>query len=191
VSIATRARHHASTGSTRTPRRQQRRALRRCDRLGARLAELDAIQGLLADATDVVSSGWVQGAWFTVAQGGRTRAITAYDIGSAIDRPVSGACVVGAVVQAAGGPAAVRRQVVQRTLDVLWHALREDPQRPVRWCPGPHTRGLQVLELTFWNDAKGRSADDVAGLLRSASVSAAAEADRCRAERSVLAALAV
>ena len=183
MSIATTvARHQVSSRSN----RERRRRLRRIDRLGARLAELHAMSALLDDAAASVPCGWVQGAWFTVAEGGRTRAITAYDVGSVIDRPVSGACLVGAVVQAAGGPSAVRTQVVQRSLDLLWHTLREDPSQPVRWCPGPQARTLQVLELTFWNDAPGRTPQEVATLLRAASATAAAEADRCRSERSML-----
>jgi hypothetical protein len=73
VSIATVARHHVSPGPSRQQRRglrrEQRRQLRRLDRLGARLAELHAIGALLEDAADLVSSGWVQGAWFTVGEG--------------------------------------------------------------------------------------------------------------------------
>jgi len=187
MSISTGIRQPDAHLSPRRATRQQRRRLRKIDRLGTRLAELHAIRLLLEEAAVVVSSGWVQGAWFTVADGGRTRAVSAYDIGSVVDHPVSGACLVGAVVQAAGGPATVRSQVVQRTLDLAWHALREDPHRPVRWCPGPSARALQVLELTFWNDAPGRTSGEVADLLRSAARTADVESERGRAELAELA----
>jgi hypothetical protein len=93
---------------------------------------------------------------------------------------------VGAVVQAGGGPAAVRSQPVQRTLDLIWHSLREDPGEPVRWCPGPQARTLHVLELTGWNDAACRTQSDVHGLLRSAVATADAQRELCRAELSAL-----
>jgi hypothetical protein len=100
-----------------------------------------------------------------------------------LDRPVTGACLVGAVVQAAGGPATVRSQLVQRTLDLTWHALREDPSQPVRWCPGPRMRTMQVLELTHWNDAPERTRADVVDLLQSAQETADVQLRKCRADQ--------
>ena len=105
-----------------------------------------------------------------------------------MDRPVTGACLVGAVVQAAGGPATVRSQLVQRTLDLAWHALREDPDRPVEWCPGPRIRMMRVLELTYWNDAAGRTQDEVVDLLLAARRTADVQREMCRAEQAELAA---
>ncbi|NUS51400.1 MAG: hypothetical protein HOQ22_10220, partial [Nocardioidaceae bacterium] len=145
-------------------RRAEKRRLRRMDALSGRLAELYAIRALLQDAAVIVSAGWVQGAWFTVADAGRTRTVTAYDLSVAETRPVIGACLVGAVVQSAGGPREVGTQLVQRSLDLLWHSMREDPRRPVRWCPGPRVRMMHVLELTYWNDAPQRTADEVSAL---------------------------
>lgn len=154
-----------STAAARRPalaltreRRAERRRLARQDARSARLAELHAIRSLLEEAVLVVGGGWVQGAWFTVTTPTGRRAVTAYDVRLAEERPVTGACLVGAVVQAGGGPSAVRTQLVQRTLDLTWHALREDPGRPVRWCPDPQVRMIRVLELTHWNDARGRNA---------------------------------
>ena len=48
-------------------RRAERRRLKRYDVLSAQLAELFSIRTLLVQATDIVSHGWIQGAWFTVA----------------------------------------------------------------------------------------------------------------------------
>jgi len=174
------------TTPSRRARRAERRRLKRLDAVAARLAELHTIHRLLLDAAAQVEHGWVQGAWFTVQDGGRTRAVTAYDIGLAIERPVSAVCLVGAVVEAAGGPTVVRSQVVQRTLDLTWHALREDPARPVRWCPGPRVRAMNVLELTYWNDTPGRRADEVSGLLRSAAECADRQTALTRAEQEAL-----
>lgn len=164
-------------------RRAERRRLRHQDALSSRLAELHAIRALLEQATDVVSGGWVQGAWFTVATASGKQDVTAYDLRLAVNRPVTGACLVGAVVQAAGGPATVRSQLVQRTLDLTWHALREVPGRPVQWCPGPHVRMMQVLELTHWNDARGRTQGEVVDLLLAARQTADVQQDMCRAEQ--------
>jgi hypothetical protein len=136
--------------------------------VSGQLAELHAIGVLLEAAAEVVGDGWIQGAWFTVATDGGSRAVTAYDLPTAMDRPVIGACLVGAVVQAAGGPATVRSQLVQRSLDLLHHTLREDPDRPVQWCPGPRMRMIGLLELTRWNDAPRRTQGEVVGLLRDA-----------------------
>ena len=118
---------HGLPSRGRRARWAERRRLKRQDALSSRLAELRAIGALLEQAAEVVEAGWVQGAWFTVATPGGDRAVTAYDMGLAVTQPVTGACLVGAVVQAAGGPAEVRSQLVQRSLDLAWHALREDP----------------------------------------------------------------
>lgn len=178
------------TRPTRRQRRDERRRLKRQDVLSGRLAELHAIGELLDRSADVVRGGWVQGAWFTVAGDGARQAVTAYDLGLAVDREVIGACLVGAVVQGAGGPATVRSQLVQRTLDLVWHTLREEPHRPVQWCPGPRVRMLGVLELTHWNDAPGRTQGEVVELLLAAGESAVVQRDRCRAEQAELAAVA-
>ncbi len=171
---------------TRRERRAERRRLRRLDALSARLAELHSIRALLEQTVKVVDAGWVQGAWFTVAGANGPRVVTAHEMDLAMDRPVIGACLVGGVVQAAGGPGTVRSQLVQRTLDLTWHALREDTAQPVRWCPGPHIRMMHVLELTYWNDAPERTQADVLDLLKAAQETAALQRHRCRAEQVAL-----
>jgi hypothetical protein len=178
----------APTRPTRRERRAERRRLERLDALSAQLADLHAIGQLLGSAANVVSSGWVQSAWFTVETAGGPRALTAYDVGLVEDLPVVGACLVGAVVHAAGGPAEVRSQLVQRSLELTRHTLRE-PDQPVRWCPGPNLRAMTVLELTYWNDAPGRTRDEVVGLLVAAQHAAAAQQRSCRAERAELGAV--
>jgi hypothetical protein len=153
---------------TRAPRRDRRAEQRRLERLdstSARLAELHAMGPLLDRAADVVAAGWVQAAWFTVASGGGRRSVTTYELRRAQNREVVGACLVGAIVHAGGGPASVRSQLVRRTLDLTWHALHGSPEEPVRWCPGPDVRMLRVLDLTSWNDAPGRTQGEVVGLL--------------------------
>jgi hypothetical protein len=172
---------------SRRERRAERRRLRSLDALSARLAELHAIHDLLAQAAKVVDAGWVKGAWFTVDTPGGTRAVTAHDLDLVVDQPVTGACLVGAVVQAAGGPATVGSQLVQRTLGLTWHALREDIAQPVRWCPSPSVRMMHVRDLTRWNDASGRTRADVLDLLHAAREAADLQLHRYRAEQVVLA----
>jgi hypothetical protein len=155
--------------------------------LSARLAQLHATRTLLEQAIEIVLDGWVQGAWFAVEMGGRTRAVTGPEIRLTTDHPVTGACLVGAVVQAGGGPAAVRSQRVQRSLDLVWHSLREDAGRPVRWCPGPPVRAMHVLDLTFWNDAPERTRGEVVELLRSSVLTTDLQRERCRSEQAALA----
>jgi hypothetical protein len=156
------------TRPTRRERRAEQRRLSQVDSTTARLAELHAMGPLLDRAADVVAAGWVQSAWFTVASGGGGRHVTAYELRRAQNRPVVGACLVGAVVHAGGGPASVKSQLVRRTLDLTWHALHGSPEERVRWCPGPDVRMLRVLDLTSWNDAPGRTQEEVVGLLAAA-----------------------
>jgi len=169
-------------GRVRRSAQQDRRRLARQDVVAARLAELHHIRALLQEAEVVVSAGWVQNAWFAVrgTQGGEV-AVTAHDLHRLADGTVSGACLVGGIVHAAGGPAAVHTQLVQRTLDLTWHALAEDDRRPVRWCPSPAVRAAHVRDLTRWNDQPRRTAADVVSLLRSAVATADAEIGLCRA----------
>jgi hypothetical protein len=171
----------------RRERRAERLRLRKLDALSAQLAQLHAIRVLLEQASEIVRGGWIQGAWFAVDVGGRTRAVSAPELRLTRDHPVIGACLVGAVVQAGGGPEAVRSQPVQRALDLVWHSLREDAGQPVRWCPGPPTRMMHVLDLTHWNDAPDRTRGDVVGLLQSSVRTADAQRERCRSEQAVLA----
>lgn len=168
-------------------RRAERRRLKQHDALSGRLAELHAIRALLGQAADVVSAGWVQGAWFAVATAGGKRTVTAYELPMAVNQPVIGACLVGAIVQAAGGPATVRSQLVQRALDLARHALREDPDRPVQWCPGPRMRMMGVLELTHWNDAPERTQGEVVDFLLAAQRTVDLERIMCRAKQAQLA----
>jgi hypothetical protein len=175
------------TRAARRERRAERRRLKHHDALSRQLAELHAIRALLEQTAAVVSAGWVQGAWFTVASASGKRTVTAYELPVVANQPVTGACLVGAVVQAAGGPATVRSQLVQRTLDLAWHALREDPDRPVQWCPGPRMRMLGVLELTRWNDAGGRTQGEVVDLLTAARRTVDVQRSLCLAEQAELA----
>ncbi|MDX6301389.1 MAG: hypothetical protein QOF53_2603 [Nocardioidaceae bacterium] len=176
------ARDQGSPAAARGLPRHERRRLVRQDRIAAHLAELHHIELLLAEAATVVSAGWVQHGWFAVADERHgTRVLSAHDLDALETRPVTGACLVGAVVHAAGGPPSVQTQLVQRALDLTWHTLHEDSHRPVHWCPAPPVRDAHVRDLTRWNDHPKRTADQVATLLEDTARSAAAQATGARA----------
>jgi hypothetical protein len=166
--------------------RAERRRLARQDLLTAQLAELHLIRDVLAQAITVVSTGWVQHGWFTVLDDrGHRRLVDAPNIHLVDGRPVTGACLVGSIVYAAGGPSAVHSQLVQRTLDLTWHALHEDEREPVRWCPAPAIREAHVRDLTRWNDSPGRTAGQATALLESAVRTASEQIDLLRSRCSV------
>ena len=147
-------------------RKRLRRALAEHDRHAARIAELDHMSAVLDRAADLVADGWVQHVWFACAdQSGRRRLISAYNLHVLTGATVTGACLVGAIVHAAGGPKAAHTQLVQRTLDLTWHTLYRAGDEPVHWCPAPSMRAVQLRDLTRWNDDPGRTATDVTTLL--------------------------
>jgi hypothetical protein len=149
----------------RRERRADQRRLARCDAASARLAELHTMRGVLTEAAELVRHGWVQGGWFTVGTPTGEVVLTAYDLRLVETYPVTGACLVGSIVHAAGGPQRAHSQLVQRTLDLTWHALRDDAEPPGVLCPAPPVRAMRLLDLTRWNDASGRAQADVVDLL--------------------------
>ncbi|WIB60130.1 hypothetical protein DEJ13_17085 [Curtobacterium sp. MCLR17_007] len=162
-----------------------RRAAARVRRAEAELLELADLERLLSGARAVIERGWIQHAWFAyVDEKGRTRKASSAAAMDVAGRPLVGACLVGAVVYAAGGPHAVHSQPVQRALDVVWHALAADEGAPVLWCPAPDVRMGRVRDLTSWNDAPSRTSADVAGLLLTAERVAVTESEHVR-ERTV------
>ncbi len=150
-------------------RQVERRRLAHMDVLAVGLLELHDIRALLESTTILVNVGWIQNAWFAILDTqGRERRLTAHDVHLATDGDVSGVCLVGGIVHAAGGPATARSQLVQRTLDLTWHALHEDQRAPVRWCPTPDIRLAHLRDLTRWNDHPQRTARHVSALLDTA-----------------------
>jgi hypothetical protein len=148
----------------------------------SQLAELHCMRALLAEAADLISTRWVQHGWFSTAgPSGQQRVVSAHTLGAMAGAPVSGACLVGAIVHTGGGPAAVQTQLVQRTLDLTWHTLYEDPHEPVRWCPAPSIRMAHVRDLTTWNDRPARTSTQVTHLLRASIGTADAQTALLRA----------
>jgi hypothetical protein len=164
-------------------KRQLIRQLRQRDEISARLAELDRLASILSDAADLIRTGWLQHSWFAYRDDqGRTKTVTAYNVNRMKDRPVVGACLVGAVVQAGGGVGQVRTQPVQRALDLTWHTLYASAAEPIRWNPAPQTRMHHVQQLTRWNDDPSRTAPEAEALLRSSASAARSVAARLRGD---------
>jgi hypothetical protein len=138
---------------------REHRRLTEADRRGARLAELHHIAALTGDAARTVQRGWAPSSWYG---------------------PAGEACLVGAIVRAAGGPATVRPQLVRRTIDLTWHALRRDGVPPADYCPAPIILQARLRDLTGWNDTPGRTSGEVVGLLAATRAMAVAEAQRLR-----------
>jgi hypothetical protein len=171
-------------GQSRQERRSLRHELRERDRVSAKLAELHAIDALLADASQVIERGWLQHGWFRyVDQAGTDHTVSSYSrrVERSIDLDqVSATCLVGGIVHAAGGPAEARSQLVQRTIDVTWHAAFRGQHQQVRWSPSPPERAGHVIDLAHWNDVPDRTAGDTIVLLDRARSLARAEADLTR-----------
>ncbi|HEY7274220.1 MAG TPA: hypothetical protein VH502_15925 [Actinoplanes sp.] len=156
-------------------RLRQHRSLAAEDRRTARLAELHHIGAVLGDAGAVIRSGWTQKTLYAcVDDRDRRHPVDPRD--GAFDE----ACLVGAVVHAAGGPEATSGPLAQRTLDVVWHALHRGPDRPVGGTPPPGVRAARVVDLARWNDRRERTRSDVLALLSAAATVAETEARRLR-----------
>jgi hypothetical protein len=160
-------------------RRRRIRQLRLQDETSARLAELDHMNEILSQAADLIGGGWLQHSWFAYLDDhGRTRTVTAHNVDRLAGRPVVGACLVGAIVQAGGGLSNVRSQAVQRAVDLTWHTLHEIQLRENHWTSAPEIRMDRVRDLTRWNDHPTRTAPHAEALLRRTATAATAEAAR-------------
>jgi hypothetical protein len=154
---------------------RQRRRLAAEDRRTARLAELHHIKAVVGDAETVIRAGWTQKTLYAcVDERDRRHPVDPRE--SAFDE----ACLVGAVVHAAGGPEVASGQLAQRTLDLVWHALYRGADRPVGGCPPPGLRAARVVDLARWNDRRGRTRSEVLALLSAAAAVAESEARRLR-----------
>ena len=152
---------------TAPPDRATRRRLRRADDEAARSAELWALEGLFRDARQIIDTGWLQHGWFRIATpDGRVRVVTERNLALADGHPVVAACLVGALVAAGGGPRTSRSQLVTRAVDLSWRSLNGAARGELApRAVSPTTASVQVLDMTRWNDAPGRTGAEVGGLL--------------------------
>lgn len=159
-------------------RRRERAVVRAVEQDRAVRTRLDAARAVIARAADVVADGWIQKAWYQVRDDtDAVRTVTAHNLDLLECGPVISACLVGAVVHAAGGRQAAHDQVTGDSLDLVWHAaFADDPRFGVSLSPPPSVRSLRVLDLTRWNDRPGRCIGEVLELLDAADDRAIAEA---------------
>jgi hypothetical protein len=179
--------HIDHTHVDRTPPRfsrrlAERRRLARHDRVPAQLAELHAARALFAGAATVVDAAWIQHGWFAYRDDqGRERLVGPHNLHEITGRQLTGACLVGAIVQAGGGLPAARTGPVHRALDLTWQALFSAAD-PVGYCPSPALRTARVRDLTRWNDRPSRTVGEVTALLDAADRVAARQLDQVHGE---------
>jgi hypothetical protein len=132
---------------------------------------LERLLALLEEARTDVSAGWVQGGWWaTRTPDGRPAVLTGLAAGAAARGPVSAACLVGALIRAGSGPGGDSE--AGRAIDAVYDALWEPQGQPAA-TPGPGllmvssspVRQARVQTLTRWNDAAGRTGDEVLAVL--------------------------
>lgn len=126
----------------------------------------EKVRVVLETARAVVGRGWLQHGWYETAPRSWRQKLF-----GPIPDPgtLEGACLVAAVVLAghAGGAFTQVDRDSGPPLDRLWDALQETRGYPADG-PGavaPMVRRARMRELVRWNDAPGRTRDDVLGLL--------------------------
>lgn len=179
-----------SSHQDRRSRRQLRRELRERDRLSAKLAELYRVGALLREAIRVVERGWMQNGWFAYVDPSGARVVvvgcTPRIARKLSPEQVTETCLVGAIVHAGGGLSEAGSQLVQRSIDLTWHASYRGARESIRWSPSSVERAGHVMDLVRWNDRPGRTAREVTALLGRAGDLAGAEAERIRARQHAL-----
>jgi hypothetical protein len=120
---------------TRHARRRECLRLAEQDRCSAQLASLRQTCEVLAGARDLVDTGWIRGGWFAYETDGVRQVVGAQNLALVQHRPVTAACLVGALVYGGGGVAAVDSEPVRRAIELTWSALTGDHHRPINWCP--------------------------------------------------------
>jgi hypothetical protein len=121
---------------------------------------------LLEAAREELTAGWVQDGWWSVPRAdGQQALVGGLAAGVSRPEPVSAVCLVGALVRAASGqgPDAGGGLAIAAVYDALWES-RGQPPGP--WAvPSPQARLAQVQVLTRWNDADGRTSEEVLAVL--------------------------
>jgi hypothetical protein len=138
-------------------------------------AVLERLLALLEAARGDLEAGWVQDGWqATEGTGGQRILATGLAAGLSARQPASAVCLVAALIRAGarqGGDAETGRAI-----DVVHDALWESRGQSAQPTPGPgplpvsspQVRQAKVQELTRWNDAQGRTGDEVTAVLDTA-----------------------
>jgi hypothetical protein len=155
-------------------------------------ATLEQLLARLEAAREELTAGWVQDGWWSVPSGGG-RQVLASGLAAGVSRsgPVGAVCLVGALVRAGsrqrpggqdpGGQDPGGRRPrgpdeqsseTSRAIDAVYDALWESRGQPAAHAgpglpplPSPQVRLAQVQALTRWNDAEGRTGDEVLAVL--------------------------
>jgi hypothetical protein len=147
---------------------RDRRRLQRIDRLGARLARLDAVDAVLTRAHDRLASGWVQDAWFTTIDDEGVRlhvgTLRAHD-GAESER----ACLVAAVA-IESLPGSITGPIAQRAIGTMWNVLHGGGVSS-DWSTPPGVTAARAYDLVRWNDATDRRQSDVLALMHASRTS--------------------
>ncbi len=166
------------TGAGDTPARRERPRWRRLLTLAApqppheiQRAGLERLLALLEAARAELSAGWVQGGWWsTPSRDGRQILLTGLAAGPSAPETVGAVCLVGALIRAGSGQGGDSE--AGRAIDAVYDALWESRGQPIA-TPGPGllmvssppVRQARTQALTRWNDAQGRTSDEVLAVL--------------------------
>ncbi len=128
---------------------------------------LERLLALLEGARAELSAGWVQGGWWAArSPGGRPAVLTGIAAGAAAGGPVSAVCLVGALIRAGSGQGGDSEagRAIDAVYDALWESQGQPaatPGRGLLMVSSPQVRQARVQTLTRWNDAAGRTGDEV------------------------------
>jgi hypothetical protein len=125
---------------------------------------------LLERARELVATGWVQDAFYTVRdRHGRVRPVSPFGLLLLSRSDVVGACLVGAVAHATAQlDRRSRRAPAAVAVDTLWAELGERTGGPTRDAVDqahPAVRAARVRELARWNDDPQRRRGEVLDLI--------------------------
>jgi hypothetical protein len=132
-------------------------------------AVLERLLALLEAARADLSAGWVQdGWWATPAAGGQQILVTGLAAGASPPHNADAACLVGALIRA--GAAQGEDSEAGRAIDAVYDALWESREQQATatgmlTVSSPQVRQAKTQVLTRWNDAQGRTSDEVLAIL--------------------------
>ena len=131
-------------------------------------AVLERLLALLEAARADLSAGWVQDCWWAAeTEGGQRILMTGLAAGASGPRDADPACLVGALIRAGAAQGAVAEP--GRAIDAVYEALWESRGEPT--APGmlsvssPQVRQARIQALTRWNDARGRTGEEILAIL--------------------------
>jgi hypothetical protein len=137
----------------------------------AQHARLERLLALLEAARAALSAGWVQdGWWASPADGGQQILVTGLAAGPSAPATVGAVCLVGALIRAGAGQGGDSEagQAIDLVYDALWESRRQPAATPgpsVLTASSPQVRQAKIQALTRWNDAQGRTSDEVLAIL--------------------------